>query len=66
VGRPGSLLHCFGIDRGVFLVVCAGLGMDIKNHLLPFLAAFVLCAAAFLLLDMAMMNLQGLSLIFEQ
>jgi|TARA_B100000959_G_C14505371_1_gene428983 hypothetical protein len=39
--------------------------MDFKNYLLPFLAAFVLSAAAFLLLDLAMMNLQGLSLIFE-
>jgi hypothetical protein len=56
----------------VFLVVRAGLGgdegesMDIKNYLLPFTAAFVVCAAAFLLLDMAAMNLQGLSLIFSQ
>ncbi len=40
--------------------------MDIKNYFLPFVAAFVVCAAAFLLLDMAAMNLQGLSLIFNQ
>jgi|APSaa5957512493_1039668.scaffolds.fasta_scaffold245027_2 hypothetical protein len=40
--------------------------MDIKTYLPPFAAAFVFCAAAFLLLDMAAMNLQGLSLMFNQ
>ncbi len=39
--------------------------MGIKGFLLPFAAAFVVFAAAFLLLDMAIMNLQGLSLIFR-
>jgi hypothetical protein len=40
--------------------------MDIKGYLLPFAVAFVVFAAAFLLLDTAIMNLQGLSLIFRQ
>jgi len=40
--------------------------MDIKNSLLPFTIAFVVCAAAFVLLDTALMNMQGLSLIFGQ
>ncbi len=40
--------------------------MEIKNYLVPFIAAFVVCAVAFLLLDLGMMKLQGLSLIFNQ
>ena len=40
--------------------------MDIKGYLPPFAAAFVVCVGAFLLLDMAIMNLQGLSLIYNQ
>ncbi len=36
-----------------------------KGYLVPFVAAFVVCAAAFLALDVAIMNAQGLSLIFE-
>lgn len=40
--------------------------MDIKGYLLPFAAALVACAAAFLLLDIAVMNMQGLSLMFDK
>ena len=40
--------------------------MDIKGYFLPFAAALVVFAVAFLLLDMAVMNMQGLSLIFHQ
>jgi hypothetical protein len=40
--------------------------MDIKGYLLPFAAALVVFAVAFLLLDMAVMNMQGLSLIFHK
>lgn len=36
-----------------------------KQTIVPFVAAFVVCAAAFLLLDYAVMAMQGLSLIFE-
>ncbi len=37
-----------------------------KGYLVPFLAAVVVCGAAFLLLDLALMNMQGLSLMFER
>ncbi len=40
--------------------------MDIKGYFLPFVAAFVVFAVAFLLLDMGAMKMQGLSLIFSQ
>ena len=40
--------------------------MDIKGYFLPFAAALVVCAATFLLLDTAVMNMQGLSLIFHK
>jgi hypothetical protein len=40
--------------------------MDIKGSLVPFLVALFACAGAFLALDTAMMNMQGLSLIFRQ
>jgi hypothetical protein len=40
--------------------------VDIKGYFLPFAVALVVCAAAFLLLDTAVMNLQGLSLIFHK
>jgi len=40
--------------------------MDIKGYFLPFAVALVVFAAAFLLLDMAVMNMQGLSLIFHK
>ena len=40
--------------------------MDIKGYLLPFAAALVVFTAAFLLLDTAVMNMQGLSLIFHK
>lgn len=39
--------------------------MNIKSHILPFIAALVACAAAFLLMDIVIMNMQGLSLIFQ-
>ena len=39
--------------------------MNTKGYLLPFCAALVVCLAGFLLLDMAVMNMQGLSLIFH-
>ncbi len=38
--------------------------MDIKGYLQPFAAALLVFAAAFLLLDTLIMNMQGLSLIF--
>ncbi len=37
----------------------------IKNHLIPFAIAFLVFALIFLGLDIGIMNLQGLSLIFE-
>lgn len=40
--------------------------MDIKTSFLPFVIAFVVCAVAFVALDAAVMNMQGLSLIFNQ
>jgi hypothetical protein len=39
--------------------------MDIKGYFLPFAAALVVFAAAFLALDTAVMNMQGLNLIFH-
>ncbi len=39
--------------------------MDIKARIIPFVVAFAVCAAAFLLLDLVVMNMQGLSLIFH-
>ncbi len=39
--------------------------MEFKNRILSFIIAFAVCAAAFLLLDIAIMNMQGLSLIFH-
>jgi len=74
LGRTGPVHHRAGPVDGIFLVVRAGLGffgskskaMDIKGYLLPFAAALVVFAVAFLLLDMAVMNMQGLSLIFHK
>lgn len=40
--------------------------MWIKNKLLPFLAAFAVLAGGFLVMDIVLMNLQGLSLIFHK
>ena len=40
--------------------------MNAKGYLAPFAAAFVVFAAAFVLLDMVVMNLQGLSLVFHK
>jgi len=37
----------------------------LKNYLLPFAVAFVVFGALFLAVDIAIMNMQGLSLIFE-
>jgi len=37
-----------------------------KGYVLPFLATFVVCAFAFVLLDWAIMNAQGLTLIFQR
>ncbi|MCH7486480.1 MAG: hypothetical protein IIC04_05770 [Proteobacteria bacterium] len=39
--------------------------LDFKGVLLPFAVAFVVCGAAFVLLDMAVMNMQGLDLIYR-
>ena len=36
-----------------------------KDYIVPFLVAFLVCSAAFLALDAAIMNAQGLSLIFR-
>jgi len=40
--------------------------LDMKGYFLPFVVALVVCAAAFLLLDTALMNMQGLNLIFHK
>ncbi len=39
--------------------------MNIKGYLLPFAAALVVFAVAFVLLDAAVMNMQGLNLIYH-
>ena len=39
--------------------------MEMKGRVLPFSVALVICGAAFLLLDLAVMNMQGLNLIFQ-
>jgi hypothetical protein len=36
-----------------------------KDYILPFVVAFIICGVAFIGLDAAIMELQGLSLIFE-
>lgn len=36
-----------------------------KSYVVPFAVVFVLCGAGFLILDVVIMSLQGLSLIFE-
>jgi len=40
--------------------------MSIKFQLLSFAVAFAVCGAGFLLMDLALMDMQGLSLIFER
>ena len=40
--------------------------MNAKGYVLPFVVALAVGAGAFLLLDMAVMNMQGLSLIFHK
>jgi hypothetical protein len=37
----------------------------VKSYLVPFAVAFVVCGGVFLGIDYAIMNLQGLSLIFH-
>ena len=39
--------------------------MKRNGYLVPFLAALVVSGALFLLMDMAVMNMQGLTLFFE-
>jgi hypothetical protein len=39
--------------------------MKRNGYLVPFLAALVVSGALFLLMDMAVMNMQGLNLFFE-
>ena len=39
--------------------------MKNNGYLVPFIAAFVATGAAFLLMDVAVMNMQGLTLFFE-
>ena len=39
--------------------------MKNNGYLVPFIAAFVVTGAAFLLMDVAIMNMQGLTLFFE-
>ncbi len=36
-----------------------------KSYIIPFAVTFVLCGVGFLILDVVIMSLQGLSLIFE-
>lgn len=36
-----------------------------KDYLIPFTAAFILCSAGFLTIDYTIMSLQGLSLIYH-
>jgi len=36
-----------------------------NGHLIPFFAALLVSGALFLLMDMAVMNMQGLNLLFE-
>ena len=40
--------------------------MAVKGYLLPFALALLFSAGGFLLLDVAVMNMQGLSLIFHK
>jgi hypothetical protein len=37
-----------------------------KNSLVQFIVAFVICSAIFWALDAALMNMQGLSLVFHE
>jgi hypothetical protein len=71
MGRAGSIHHRARSADSVFLVVCSSLAketgmLDMKGYFLPFVVALVVCAAAFLLLDTALMNMQGLNLIFHK
>ena len=40
--------------------------MSVKGYFLPFIAGLVVFTAAFLLLDIVVMSMQGLGLIFHQ
>lgn len=58
-----------GPDR-LFLVVPVIAGAhwrdrQVKDYLVPFIAAFLVCGVVFLGIDYVLMNLQGLSLIFR-
>lgn len=75
MGRASPVRHGFCRHSRLFLVVSVSAGrdeekregrMEIKSYLAPFVVAFLVCGGAFLLLDVAVMNMQGLSLIFEQ
>ena len=39
--------------------------MESNGYLVPFVAAFLVSGVAFLLMDIAVMNMQGLNLFFE-
>lgn len=75
MGRTGPVCRGFRRHSRLFLVASVsalrdgekreGI-MEIKSYLAPFIVAFLVCGGVFLLLDMAVMNMQGLSLIFEQ
>ena len=71
-GRAGPVYQRTDPGDRVFLVVCASVTggrenmRDIKGYFLPFAGALVVFAAAFVLLDTAIMNMQGLSLIFHK
>jgi hypothetical protein len=38
---------------------------EMKSHMVPFFVALVACATLFLLLDLGVMNLMGLTLFFN-
>jgi hypothetical protein len=40
-------------------------GTKLKSYIIPFAVAFVVCGLGFLILDVIIMRLHGLSLIFE-
>jgi hypothetical protein len=42
-----------------------GGAVNMKGHLVPYLVALVIFSGGFVLLDLALMNMQGLSLIFQ-
>ncbi len=65
MGRATALYnrsHRIGL---LFLVVPVGWINHMKKYLVPFVLAFLVCGALFLALDVAIMNLMGLTLIFH-